>query len=38
LKTLTTYRRGERGVTFGQNVIPRGTGTVRVGDTVEVLA
>ena len=38
LKTLITYRRGERGVTFGQNVIPRGTGTVRVGDTVEVLA
>jgi uncharacterized protein YcbX len=37
LKTLTTYRRGERGVTFGQNVIPRGTGTVRVGDKVEVL-
>lgn len=38
LKTLTTYRRGERGVTFGQNVIPRGTGTVRVGDDIEVLA
>ena len=37
LKTLTTYRRGERGVTFGQNVIPRGTGTVRVGDMIEVL-
>ena len=38
LKTLTTYRRGERGVTFGQNIIPRGAGTVRVGDAVEVLA
>jgi len=38
LKTLITYRRGERGVTFGQNVIPRGVGTLRVGDTVEVLA
>jgi uncharacterized protein YcbX len=38
LKTLITYRRGERGVTFGQNIIPRGTGTVRVGDAVEVLA
>jgi uncharacterized protein YcbX len=37
LKTLITYRRGERGVTFGQNVIPRGTGTLRVGDEVEVL-
>jgi uncharacterized protein YcbX len=38
LKTLITYRRGERGVTFGQNIIPRGPGTVRVGDAVEVLA
>jgi hypothetical protein len=38
LRTLITYRRGERGVTFGQNIIPRGTGTVRVGDAVEVLA
>jgi uncharacterized protein YcbX len=38
LKTLITYRRGQRGVTFGQNIIPRGTGTVRVGDAVEVLA
>jgi MOSC domain-containing protein len=38
LKTLITYRRGERGVTFGQNVIARGEGTVRVGDDVEVLA
>ena len=38
LKTLMTYRRTERGVTFGQNVIPRGVGTVRVGDAVEVLA
>ena len=38
LKTLITYRRGERGVTFGQNVIARSTGTLRVGDEVEVLA
>ena len=38
LRTLTTYRRGERGVTFGQNVIARGLGTLRVGDAVEVLA
>ena len=37
LKTLITYRRGERGVTFGQNVIARGEGVVRVGDKVEVL-
>jgi uncharacterized protein YcbX len=38
LRTLTTYRRTDRGVTFGQNVIPRGLGTLRVGDEVEVLA
>jgi uncharacterized protein YcbX len=38
LRTLTTYRRGDRGVTFGQNVIPRSGGTVRVGDEVAVLA
>ena len=38
LRTLLTYRRGERGVMFGQNVIPRGVGTVRVGDAVEVIA
>jgi len=38
LRTLITYRRGERGVTFGQNVIARGEGIVRVGDPVEVLA
>lgn len=37
LKTLTTYRRTPNGVTFGQNLIPRGTGTIAVGDTVEVL-
>ena len=37
LRTLTTYRRGERGVTFGQNAIPRNVGTLRVGDPVEVL-
>lgn len=37
LRTLTTYRRTPDGVTFGQNLIPRGTGTLRPGDTVEVL-
>jgi uncharacterized protein YcbX len=37
LRTLIGYRRGEKGVTFGQNLIPRGTGVVRVGDAVEVL-
>jgi uncharacterized protein YcbX len=38
LRTLTKYRRTPIGVTFGQNLIPRRLGTVRVGDPVEVLA
>lgn len=38
LRTLLTYRRGPSGVTFGQNLIPRGAGTLRVGDAVVVLA
>jgi uncharacterized protein len=38
LRTLTTYRRTPAGVTFGQNLIPRGAGTLRVGDDVHVLA
>ena len=38
LRTLIGYRRGEKGVTFGQNLIPRGRGVVRVGDAVSVLA
>ncbi|TDR46697.1 hypothetical protein DFR29_103233 [Tahibacter aquaticus] len=38
LKTLTSYRRTPSGVTFGQNLIARNLGTVRVGDTVHVLA
>lgn len=37
LRTLTTYRRTPDGVTFGQNLIPRGVGTLRPGDPVEVL-
>lgn len=37
LRTLTTYRRTPIGVTFGQNLIPRGGGVVRVGDRVAVL-
>jgi uncharacterized protein YcbX len=37
LRTLITYRRGSDGVTFGQNLIPRGHGAIRVGDRVEVL-
>jgi uncharacterized protein YcbX len=37
LRTLITYRRTPKGVTFGQNLIPRGQGVVRVGDAVEIL-
>ncbi|HUD43070.1 MAG TPA: MOSC N-terminal beta barrel domain-containing protein [Dokdonella sp.] len=38
LRTLIGYRRGPDGVTFGQNLIPRGGGRIGVGDPVEVLA
>lgn len=38
LRTLATYRRGPRGVMFGQNLIARGQGRLRVGDVVTVLA
>jgi len=37
LRTLARYRRTPDGVTFGQNLIPRRLGTVRVGDEVDVL-
>lgn len=37
LRTLLGYRRGSDGVTFGQNLIPRGHGRIRAGDPVEVL-
>jgi uncharacterized protein len=37
LRTLATYRRWDGKVWFGQNVIHRGTGTIRVGDAVTVL-
>ena len=35
--TMTTYRKGEGGVFFGQNLIPESTGYLKVGMTVEVL-
>lgn len=38
LRTLTGYRRTPDGVTFGQHLIPRSLGAVRVGDAIEVLA
>ncbi|MGW8311070.1 MAG: MOSC domain-containing protein [Thiogranum sp.] len=38
LRTLSSYRRRpEGGVYFGQNLIPRGAGVIRVGDRVTVL-
>ena len=38
LRTLVGYRRTADGVAFGQNLIPRSLGTLRIGDAVEVLA
>ncbi|MFN7550367.1 MAG: MOSC domain-containing protein [Pseudomonadota bacterium] len=38
LQTLKHYRRTASGVTFGVNLIARGTGTLRVGDAVEATA
>lgn len=38
LRTLRDFRKTPAGVMFGQNVIPRRLGTIRVGDDVEVMA
>jgi hypothetical protein len=38
LQTLASYRTEDGRVLFGQNLVQRGTGTVRVGDDVEILA
>jgi uncharacterized protein YcbX len=37
LKTLATYRKSERGVMFGQNLVHCGSGSISVGDPIEVL-
>jgi len=37
LRTLTAYRKRGNKVLFGQNVLARGAGPLRVGDAVEVL-
>lgn len=37
LRTLARYRRWDGKVWFGTNIIPDGTGTLQVGDSVEVL-
>ncbi len=36
LRTLATFRRGEKGVLFGQNLVPRSGGVIRLGDEVTV--
>lgn len=36
LRTLARFRAGDDGVLFGQNLIPRGSGEIRVGDAVTV--
>ena len=38
LSTLKDYRMDGEGVLFGMNMIPRGAGTLRVGDSVEILS
>ncbi|MET9293433.1 MOSC N-terminal beta barrel domain-containing protein [Streptomyces sp. NPDC003077] len=37
LRTLARHRRFGDQLVFGQNLIPRGAGTIRVGDPVEIL-
>lgn len=37
LRTLKDYRRGAKGITFGQNLIARGSGAIRLGDPLVVL-
>lgn len=37
LRTLVSYRRTDNGVMFGQNLIPRGTGVIRIGDAVTII-
>lgn len=37
LRTLIGYRRTDKGVAFGQNLIPRGVGTIHIGDSVEAI-
>lgn len=37
LATLATYRKAPTGVLFGQNIVHRALGTLRVGDEIEVV-
>ncbi len=36
LRTLGRYRRDDRGVMFGQNLVPENAGRLRIGDAVEI--
>lgn len=38
MRTLTQYRRSPKGVMFGQNLIPRGPGVIRVDDPLHVIS
>ena len=38
LRTLASYRKWDGAVWFGTNLIPRASGTVRLGDPVEILS
>jgi len=38
LRTLATYRKSKDGVMFGQNLVHQGTGSIHVGDSIEILA
>ena len=37
LRTLSQFRQEERGIMFGQNLVPLVLGRVSVGDAIEVL-
>ena len=37
LRTLNSFRKTSAGTTFGQNLIPRRLGRVRVGDSIEII-
>lgn len=36
LKTLSTYRKKNNKILFGENIIPRGIGTIRIGDNIQI--
>lgn len=38
LKTLAQYRKGNGGVYFGMNLIPRNKGIIQLGDSIEIIS